>query len=134
MKRSITVPLYVGLVFLSGIMVGAVGTRLYNTHSVNATAQPKMKPDEWRQHVVADMRARLKLNDDQVGKLQAAFDTTRQRFQEYDQRGKTERKSIIEDQHQTIRAFLSDEQRAEYEKYLQERQQKRRNEKKRGGS
>jgi hypothetical protein len=134
MKRSLTVPLYVALVFLSGIMVGAVGTRLYNTRSVNATVQPKMKPEEWRRHVVEDMRTRLKLNDEQVSKLQAAFDLTGRRFQEYDQRGKAERKSIIADQHQTIRAFLNDEQRAEYEKYLQERQQKRRNEKKRGGS
>jgi len=128
MKKSLTVPLYVLLVFLSGLMVGGVGTRLYNTRSVTATVQPKMKPEEWRRHVVEDMRARLKLTEDQIGKLQAAFDTTKQRFAEYDQRTKTERKSIIEDQHQTIRSFLTDEQRAEYEKYLLERQQKRRNE------
>src|SRR5437016_3572314 len=128
MKRSLAVPVYVLLVFLSGIMVGAVGYRLYNARSVNATVQPKMKPEEWRRRVVEDMRARLRLNGDQVGKLQAAFDTTRQRFAEYDQRSKTERRSIIEDQHQTIRSFLDDGQRAEYEKYLLERQQKRHNE------
>jgi uncharacterized membrane protein len=128
MKRSLAVPLYVLLVFLSGIMVGAVGTRLYNAKSVTATVQPKMKPEEWRRHVVEDMRTRLKLSDEQVGKLQAAFDATRQRFAEYDQRSKAERKSIIGDQHETIRAFLNDTQRAEYDKYLLERQQRRRNE------
>jgi len=130
MKRSL-VPLYVLLVFLSGIMVGVVSYRLYSAKSVTATQpnpQPKMKPEEWRKHVVDEMRGRLKLNDEQIGKLHSAFDTTRQRFAEYDQRSKTERKSIIEDQHQTIRSFLNDDQRAEYEKYLLERQQKRRNE------
>jgi hypothetical protein len=128
MKRSLTVPLYVLLVFLSGTMVGAVSVRLFDARTVAATAQPKMKPDEWRKHVVEDMRTRLKLNDDQVSKLQTAFDGTRQRFQAYDQRYKAERKSIIEDQHQTIRGFLNDEQKVEYDKYLLERQQKRKNE------
>jgi len=128
MKRSLTVPLYVLLVFLSGVMVGAVGYRLYNARSVNATVQPKMKPEEWRKRVVEEMQTRLKLNPEQVGKLESTFDTTHQRFTEYDQRSKAERKAIVEDQHQTIRGFLNDEQRAEYEKYLLERQQRRKNE------
>jgi hypothetical protein len=139
MKR-LTVPLYVLLVFLSGVMVGAVSYRLYAAKAVTATpgtAQPKMKPtpEEWRKHVVEEMRTRLKLKDEQVGKLQAAFDSTHQRFAEYDQRTKAERRAIVEDQHQTIRSFLDDAQRAEYDKYLQERQQKRKAEamKKHGG-
>jgi uncharacterized membrane protein len=133
MKRSLVIPLYVLLVFLSGAMVGVVSYRLYSAKTVIATqsnTQPKIKPEEWRKHVVEDMRTRLKLSDEQVGKLQGAFDSTRQRFAAYDQRNKAERKSIIEDQHQTIRSFLDDQQRAEYDKYLLERQQKRRNEEK----
>jgi hypothetical protein len=126
MKRSFAVPVYVLLVFLSGVMVGAVGYRLYATRTVTATVQPKMKPEEWRRHVVEDMRTRLKLNDDQVNKLQAAFDSTRQRFVASDQQNKAERKAIIEEQHQTIRSFLTDEQRAAYDRFLAERQEKRR--------
>lgn len=126
MKRSLAVPLYVLMVFLSGILAGAVGYRLYSAKAVSATVAPKPKPEEWRKHVVEDMRARLKLSDEQVSKLQAAFDATKEHFAAYDQRSKAERKSIIEEQHQTIRSFLSDEQRAEYDKFLQERQQKRR--------
>jgi len=126
MKRSFAVPLYVAMVFLSGILVGAVGYRLYSAKTVSATVAPKPKPEEWRKHVVEDMRTRLKLSEEQVGKLQAAFDATRQNFAAYDQRSKAQRKSIIEEQHQTIRSFLNDEQRAGYDKFLQERQQKRR--------
>ena len=74
MKRSLAVPLYVLMVFLSGTLVGAVGYRLYSAKTVTATVAPKPKPEEWRKHVVDDMRTRLKLSDEQVGKLQAAFD------------------------------------------------------------
>ena len=126
MKRSLAIPLYVLMVFLSGALVGAVGYRLYSAKTVSATVAAKPKPEEWRKHVVEDMRTRLKLSDEQVSKLQAAFDETKQNFVAYDQRSKAERKSIIEGQHQTIRAFLNDEQRAEYDKLLQERQAKRR--------
>src|SRR5690242_6141583 len=126
MKRSFAVPLYVLMVFLSGTLVGAVGYRLYSAKTVNATVTPKPKPEEWRKHVVQEMRTRLKLSDEQVNKLQTAFDATKQSFAAYDQRSKAERKSIIEEQHQTIRSFLSDAQRAEYDKFLQERQQRRR--------
>jgi len=60
MKRSLAVPLYVLLVFLSGVMVGVVSYRLYSTKSVTATqttSPPKMKPEEWRKHVVEEMRS-----------------------------------------------------------------------------
>lgn len=125
MKRF-AIPLYVLMVFLSGVVVGSVGYRLYSARTVTATVAPRPKPDEWRRHVVEDMRNRMKLSGDQVSKLQAAFDATQQSFTAYDQRTKAERKAIIEEQHRQIRSFLSDEQRAEYDKFLQERQQKRR--------
>jgi len=125
MKRYIAVPLYVLTVFLSGTMVGAVGYRLYNAKSVAATVAPRPKPEEWRRHMVDEMHKRLNLTDDQVVKLQTAFDSTRQRFTAYDQRIKAERKAIIEDQHDQIRAFLNESQRAEYDKFLAERAKRR---------
>jgi len=129
MKRYLAVPLYVLMVFLSGVLAGAVGYRLYNAKSVNATdpvaRKPRPSPEEWRRHMVEEMHKRLKLTDDQVTKLQAAFDGTRQSFDEYDQRAKAERKAIIEQQHDEIRAFLHPEQKAEYEKFLAERQKRR---------
>ena len=121
MKRYLAVPLYVLMVFLSGVLVGAVGYRLYSAKSVTATVAPKPKPEEWRKHMVEEMHSRLQLTDDQVAKLQAVFDTTRQNFNAYDQRAKAERKAIIEDQHDKIRAFLNPDQLATYEKFLQER-------------
>ena len=128
MKRYLAVPLYVLMVFASGVLAGAVGYRLYSAKSVTAErVAPKAKPspEEWRRHMVQEMQKRLSLSDDQVGKLQAAFDATRQSFNEYDQRAKEQRKAIIAEQHNTIRAFLNPDQKAEYEKFLAERQKRR---------
>jgi uncharacterized membrane protein len=125
MKRRFAVPLYVLLVFLSGVLAGALGYSLYSAKTVTATVQPKPKPEEWRRRMVDEMRTRLKLTDDQVLKLQAAFDGTRQSFAEHDQRTKAERKAIIEEQHETIRAFLNPDQRNEYELFLAERAKRR---------
>jgi hypothetical protein len=126
MRRSFAVPLYVSMVFLSGALVGSVGYRLYSAKTVAAVQNPKPKPEEWRRHYVEEMHKRLGLTDDQVVKLQGILDTTKQRFDEYDVHVKAERKSIIEQQHQEIRALLTDErQHAEYEKFLQERQKHR---------
>jgi uncharacterized membrane protein len=135
MRRSFAVPLYVALVFLSGALVGGVGYRLYNVKTVDggnasAASKPRLSPEEWRRHMVEMMRTRLSLSDEQVAKLQAAYDETRQRFDAYDQRSKAERRAIIEAQHEKVRAFLNDQQRAEYEKFLQERQKQHQEEKK----
>ena len=125
MKRYLAVPVYVLMVFLSGVLVGAVGYRLYNAKSVTATAAPKLKPEEIRRHIVEDMRTRLRLSDVQVTELQAALDATRQSFAEYDQRSKAQRKAIIEEQHNKVRAFLRPDQRQDYENYLAERARRR---------
>jgi len=131
MRRSLAVPLYVAMVFLSGILVGSVGYRLYNAKTVAAVQNSKPKPEEWRRRYVEEMRRRLNLTDDQVAKLQGILDSTKQRFNEYDQHVKAERRSIIEQQHQEIRALLTDErQHAEYETFLQERQKHRMEEQK----
>lgn len=133
MKRSLAVPLYAASVFVSGALVGAVGYRLYDVRAVGSTAsptRPKLTPEEWRRRMVEMLRTRLTLSDDQVVKLQAAYDETRQRFDAYDQRSKEERRAIIHAQHDKIRSFLGDAQRAEFEKFLLERQRQHQEEKK----
>ncbi len=82
MKRSL-VPLYVLLVFLSGIMVGVVSYRLYSAKSVTATPpnpQPKVKPEEWRKHVVEEMRTRLALDSVEIVRARAEQWTNPPRF------------------------------------------------------
>jgi predicted nuclease with TOPRIM domain len=129
MKRTtLSTALYIFLVFLSGAVVGAFAHRLYTVNTVVSA-----KPDEVRHHILDEMRTRLSLSDDQVKQLNAIMDSTKTRYQEVKKRwdeqskqaAKPELKAITEDQHQKVKAILSEPQRVEYEKYLAERQKRR---------
>ena len=125
MKRSLSVPLYVLLVFLSGVLVGTVGYRLIAAGPVVSAPAPKPNKEEFRKKYIEEMRTRLHMSDDQIAKLKESLNTTDQRFAEFDERMKAERKTIFEEHVQRIRAFLDEQQRTEYEKLRQEREERR---------
>lgn len=134
MKRSgLTTALYVALVFLSGAVAGSVATRLYTTSSVQARPSQRPSPEEFRRRYVEEMKTRLKLNDDQLGRLQSILDETRARFHDARQRQDAEMKTIHGGQVEKIRSILSEEQRTEYEKMRAERQKRREMEQKKFG-
>ena len=117
MNRSkLAVGLYVLVVFLSGVVVGAVGFRLYTATPVRATA------DEYRQKLVSEMRSRLKLSEDQVRNLNIILDTTRNEFRDFRERHKDEMKAIQENQTKKITDLLSPDQQAEYRRMREERE------------
>jgi hypothetical protein len=128
MRRSLLVPLYVLMVFLSGALVGGMGYRLYTAKVIAApNVQPhRLTPEEWRRKRIEEMRNRLKLSDEQVSKVQAVYDDTKQLVTAYSQRSKSELHTIHEQQTQKIRSILSADQRAEYDKLRQEREEKER--------
>ena len=108
---------YLLLVFLSGVVVGAVGHRLYTAREVRAVRRPA-SPDEYRRRYMEDMRTRLTLTEEQVRKVDAILDETRDRF-------RAEFKTIQDDQRQKIDAVLTPEQSAEYDKMQKEREERR---------
>lgn len=117
MKRSrLAVALYVLLVFLSGTVVGAVGHRLY--YKETFTPRPRPSPEEFRRRYLEDMRARLKLSDDQLRRIEAILDETRDRY-------RMQMRAMQEEQTARIREVLDPSQRAEYEKMRQEREERR---------
>jgi hypothetical protein len=121
MKLSkISVLLYVLLIFLSGVGVGALGFRLYTVGSVNATTT--RRPEEWRKRYLNEMQSRLSLSSQQLKDLNAILDETRTRFHEARERQRPEMESIKQQQVGKIRAILDERQRAEYEKMRQERE------------
>jgi hypothetical protein len=129
MKRTtLSTGLYILLVFLSGAVVGAFAHRLYVVNTVVSA-----KPDEVRRKHLEELRTRLSLNDEQVAQYNAILDSTKARYHEVKQRwddqakqaAKPELKAISEDQIQKVKSILSEPQRAEYEKYLAERQKRR---------
>ncbi len=126
-RSSLITGIYLLLLFLSGVAVGAFGLRLYTLNSVNASVNPR-NPEEFRRRYVAELRARLKLTDDQVARLGPILDETRQRYHDLHEKHKPEMKAVQEDQVQKIRAILTDAQQSEYTKLLDERERLRQRE------
>ncbi len=122
MRRStIAAILYLCLVFLSGILVGGFGMRLYNARAVSAKTNP-CSPESMRRRYMEDMRTRLKLSEQQVTQLSAILEATGERFHDLRKKYRPEVKMIQEEQVNQIRAILNEEQRAEYQKLREERE------------
>ena len=118
-----TIALYIALVFASGIVLGVFGERLYNATVVSGVSGPRApkNPEEFRKSMVAEWQKRLTLSDEQVIKLNIILDDTRSQFHEAKKKMDPEMQAIRHGQQDKIRAMLKPEQRAEYEKMLQER-------------
>lgn len=123
-RSSLTTALYLVLLFLSGVAVGAFGLRLYNLHSVHANG-PRPNSEEFRRRYIADLSSRLKLTDDQVSKLGPILDETGKQIRELREKHRPELKAIQDEQTQKIRAILDPSQQAEFSKFQEEREKER---------
>lgn len=126
-KTKLSALLSLLLVFLSGTLVGAVSYRLYMVNTVStATARPpRMDPEEVRKRRVSEMRDRVKLDDEQVGKLNGIYDRTRQEFDELHKKGSQESRVIWDKQRAEVRAILHPDQLPLYEQYQKEMDEQR---------
>jgi hypothetical protein len=132
MKRpAASLALSLMLVFASGVLVGALGYK--------SLAQPEQKkdnpprtPEEFRKAYLAEMKARLKLSEDQVRKLNTILDETREKYRQLREKQRPEMKVIQDGQTSEINAMLSAEQQKEYAKMRREREEKKKAEKERG--
>lgn len=114
------IALYVGLVFLSGAVLGAFSHRLYTVSGVSANA-PR-NPEEFRRRYMEEMKSRLKLSADQVTKLSAILDETRARVRSTRESIEPEIRKIRDEQQEKVHQILSADQRPEYDKMRQERE------------
>jgi len=128
-RFSVAVTLSMLAVFASGVAAGVLGHQLYAARSVYSSAPTpaakKETPEQWRKKFVGEMQTRLKLDDGQVNKLNTILDETRDKFRAEKGRSHTEMKNIHDGQVANIKAMLSDVQRPEYDKVLQEQERKR---------
>lgn len=115
--------LYVALVFLSGIVVGAFGHRLYTVSPVSASGA--RSPEEYRQKYLSEMRSRVKITPDQEQKLVAILDETRSRYKETRDSIEPQMQRIRQEQVAQVNAILSAEQQAEYARMREERERQR---------
>ncbi len=125
MKRaSLSIVVYIVLVFLSGVLIGSIGAGLYNRRSVSARASLP-SPEELRQRYAEELRTRLKLQPGQIQKLSAILDETHERFRKLHEKYWPEVKAIQDVQVQQIRSILNSSQLGEYEKMREERERER---------
>ena len=125
-KRSNpTVALYLLLVFGSGALVGAFGFRLYSASAVSAEQREKKSPEALRQRYLKDYESRLSLSSDQMEKLVVILDETKAKYKAAHEKIDPEMKQISAEQRERINAMLSDPQKVEYAKWLEERDRRR---------
>jgi len=117
----LTIALYVGLIFASGVVLGVFGHSLYAVTTV--VSKTNLKPEELRKKKLAEMQTRMKLSDEQVAKINSIYDETRARFHEVRERYRPEMDALESAQREKVRSVLTDDQKAEYEKMLKEREE-----------
>jgi Spy/CpxP family protein refolding chaperone len=130
-KLSFVAVLSTLAVFCSGVTLGALGYRLYSAPTVATVAPAKLSPEEWRKKFLGEMQTRLNLDANQTSQLNTILDETRKQFDEARKRGREEMKKIHLGQVDRVRAMLTDAQRPEYEKILEERDKRMKQEKRR---
>jgi hypothetical protein len=114
----LTIALYVGLIFASGVVLGVFGHSLYAVTTVRSNP-----PEDLRKKTLAEMQKRMQLSNDQVSKINSIMDETRARFHEVRERYRPEMDALQKDQRDKVRSILSPSQLTEYEKMLKEREE-----------
>ena len=117
-----SIALYVGLVFVSGGVLGVFGDRLYTVTTVTKAKNAKLTPEEFRHGYIGFMQKRLSLTEPQVIKLGLIFDETRARMNEIHERAIPEQQEIQKAQTEKIRELLTPAQQAEFEVMRKERE------------
>jgi Spy/CpxP family protein refolding chaperone len=128
-----SIALYVGLVFVSGAVLGVFGDRLYTVTTVTKAKNAKPSPEEFRRGYLGFMQKRLGLTEPQITQLGVILDETRARMNEVHERTVPEQQEIQKAQTEKIRALLTPAQQSEYEVMLKERREKMKKGGPRGG-
>jgi hypothetical protein len=114
---------YMGLVFVSGGVLGMFGQRLYDAVPVSSSNRGRLSPEEFRKRALAEYKSRLKLTDDQVLTFNSLMDETQARVGEVRKQMHPQYEKIHEEQTSKVLEILTPEQRIEYEKMVKEREE-----------
>jgi hypothetical protein len=131
------------LVFLSGAVVGALGHRLYMVNTVHTSgngngASPARRPDpeEVRRRIIADLKSRIHLDDQQVAALNKLMDETSDAWHKMRDRINNEGRAVHDKQWQQFRTLLRPDQQSVYDQWRADRDaemRKRREQQQRSG-
>jgi hypothetical protein len=118
-KSGLSAFLSLLLVFLSGSLVGVFGYRLYSVNTVQSGLNgpgPNRRPDPevFRKRQVAEMRERVKIDDQQVIEYNKIMDEMRDQFDQLHKKANAETQALRERQAEKVNAMLREDQRPLY--------------------
>ncbi len=116
MKSKMSAGLIIMMTFLMGAVAGAAGYYIYDVKVAAAKAKPPARPHD----VVGEMSRALELDADQSGKLKVIFDHGRERLRALSSQYAPQTDAIRQETRQEIRKILTEEQKAKYEKIVQD--------------
>ena len=125
LKRFGIPTLYLLVVFLCGVALGGFSYRYYTEIRVSANG-PRPSPEQWKKRHLQEMRARLRLTEDQTARLAAILDDTRGEYRDLMEKQRPDMERIQSEQYAKVKSILTPEQIPEYEKFHAEREQQRR--------
>src|SRR5262249_19340412 len=121
-KTKLSALLTLLVVFLSGGVLGGFAYRLYMVRSVNSGAEPirppRPNPEVVKLQKVKEIQETVKLDGDQVAKVNQAYDETRKSFEDLEHTRHEKMKSINDTLHDNIRTVLRPDQLPLYESLL----------------
>ena len=126
MKRfQLPIGLYLALVFLSGVLIGAFGLRLYMVRTVNASVVRKEpNAEEFRRQYLNEMQRKVGLDAAQVSRVNAVLDDTKARFKEIHKQIEPQVKALKQEQVEKVRALLTPAQQPKYDQWRAERERR----------
>jgi Spy/CpxP family protein refolding chaperone len=130
-----SIALYIGLVFISGAVLGGFGDHLYGTYRISPAKSGKApkSPEDVRRGIIDFWKSHLKLTDDQVVKVGLIMDETRVRMDEVHRGTIPAQQEIRREQMDKMRAMLSPEQKVEYDRLQKAREDRMKKGGPRGG-
>jgi len=112
MQPRLRASVYIGLVFLCGLVAGALARNVYEhmwLHPGGVHAAPRWS--EARGHVLEQMKSELNLNPEQARQFERILDDTMREFDDLHARSHLARLQCKE----RIRSILTDQQRQKFE-------------------
>jgi len=118
-----SIAVYIGLVFVSGVLLGGFGDHVYGTRiSPSKSGKASKSPEDVRRAIIDFWKSHLKLTDDQVAKVGLIMDETRARMDEVHRGTIPAQQEIRREQMEKMRAMLTPEQKVEYDRLQKARE------------
>ncbi len=118
MKSKTSATLLIVLIFVLGVAAGSLGTYLVQNHVM--AGGPQSVGHSGPHDVVEELAQGLSLNADQKEKLKVIIHQSRERYRALSQQVRPQFDTIRNETRQEIRQILTDDQKARFEKIVQE--------------